>query len=145
MPTAYIKKLAEEGKGTIAQLERKWDEAKAKAEAAGQGDNFAYITSIFQSLAHISASTSGLEFNPTQIIGGENAYHQSLIETGQFTEEQVHEAWEKAKRIASDNAEENPNIVPSYAYTTSIFQSLLGIKEQAMVRAASRLIAASKL
>ena len=31
MPQAYIKKLAEEGKGTIAQLERKWDEAKAKA------------------------------------------------------------------------------------------------------------------
>lgn len=150
MPTAYIKKLAEQGKGTIAELERKWDEAKEAAKKAGHADEYDYITTIFQRLAHVSkASTSGgAEFNPKQVIGSENAYLESLVESGQFTQEQVDKAWAKAKKIAGDNAEANPNIVPSYAYTTSIFQNLLGIKKVAhammKVRAHQRLMAARK-
>lgn len=84
----------------------------------------------------------GEEFSTEQILG--NDYHQSLADSGQFTEEQVAEAWEKAKRIANDNVEQNPDIVPSYAYTTSIMQNLLGIKKTASVHAAQRLVAARK-
>lgn len=50
MPTDYIKKLSKEGHGSVAELERKWDEAKDAAEKQGQGDNFAYRTSIFKNM-----------------------------------------------------------------------------------------------
>jgi hypothetical protein len=145
MPTAYIKKLAEQGKGTIAELERKWEAAKSQAEKAGHAEDFPYITSIFKRMAGVEASSAGVaEFNPEVLAG--NAYHESLVDSGQFTQEQVDTAWEKARKIANDNAEENPNIVPSYAYTTSIFQSLLGIKQKATtIRAAQRLTAARSM
>lgn len=81
----------------------------------------------------------GQEFSTEQVLG--NDYHQSLADSGQFTEEQIAQAWEKAKQVANDNAEQNPDIVPSYAYTTAIFQNLLGIKHTAKVQAAQRLLA----
>lgn len=59
MPTDYIKKLSKEGKGSISELERKWDEAKSSAEKAGQTDNYAYITEIFQTM--VGASSSELQ------------------------------------------------------------------------------------
>lgn len=49
MPTAYIEKLAKQGKGSVAELEKKWDEAKSAAAKEGKSDNYGYITSIFQS------------------------------------------------------------------------------------------------
>lgn len=52
MPTAYIEKLAKEGKGSVAELEKKWDKAKAAAKKEGKDDNFAYITSIFQKIVN---------------------------------------------------------------------------------------------
>lgn len=54
MPTAYIKKLAGEGKGSVSSLEKKWDEAKAKAHGEGKGSNYAYITSIFKNMVGAS-------------------------------------------------------------------------------------------
>lgn len=56
MPNAYIKKLAAEGKGDVAELESKWKTAKERAEAEGKTDNFAYITSIFQRSLGIKSS-----------------------------------------------------------------------------------------
>jgi len=50
MPTPYIKKLAKQGKGTVAELEKKWDKAKEKAGEQGKVENFAYITSIFNKM-----------------------------------------------------------------------------------------------
>lgn len=149
MPTAYIRKLAEEGKGTIADLERKWDEAKAKAEDAGHTDDWPYVTSIFKRLAKIAASTAGgMEMKTTQVIA-ENAYLESLVDSGHYTQVQVDAAWAKAKQIASDNADDNPDIVPSYAYTTAIFQSLLGIKKAEhasfKLNASARLAASRKV
>jgi hypothetical protein len=153
MPTAYLKKLAEEGHGSVAELEKKWDEAKAQAAKAGQADNFAYVTSIFNRMAHIKghimkinasqrlrafapqgtnqvSPQAGIKQGPILTTSGDNAYLDKLVETGQFTREQVDDAWEKAKQTANKNAKENPDIVQSYAYTTAIFQDILGIKDR---------------
>lgn len=61
MPTAYIEKLAKEGKGSVQELEKKWEDAKAAASEEGKSDNYGYITSIFQNMIgasfRIEAST----------------------------------------------------------------------------------------
>lgn len=56
MPSAYIEKLVDEGKGTKSRLEHLWDQAKDIAEKAGRGDDYAYITGIFQKSAGIKAA-----------------------------------------------------------------------------------------
>ena len=168
MPTAYLKKLAEEGHGTIAELERKWDEAKADAKAAGQEGNFAYVTSIFKNRAHIKGSvaqkvmdkilayspqgqnlqhsTPGAEGNGFELNAKDNAYLDSLVDSGKFTREEVDNAWKRAGEIANENKAKDPDIVVTYAYITSIFQSELGIKSGAgfEVGAAARLRAAKE-
>ena len=61
MPTAYIKKLAREGKGSVESLEKKWDEAKSKAKEEGKAEDYALITHIFQSslgIANLKAESS---------------------------------------------------------------------------------------
>lgn len=58
MPTAYIQKLADEGKGSVAELESKWNKAKSAAKDEGKGDNFAYITSIFKNMVGASAGAA---------------------------------------------------------------------------------------
>lgn len=50
MPTAYIKKLSDEGKGSIQSLEKKWDHAKSIAKEAGHDEEFDYITGIFNKM-----------------------------------------------------------------------------------------------
>jgi hypothetical protein len=52
MPTALIKKLHKEGKGSIAQLETKWKLAKQKAAAQKHADDFDYITTVFLGMAN---------------------------------------------------------------------------------------------
>lgn len=56
MPTNYIKKLSKEGKGSISSLESKWEAAKKQAEAEGEADNYAYITSIFKNMVGVTGS-----------------------------------------------------------------------------------------
>ncbi len=56
MPTAYIKKLAEEGHGSVSALEKKWDKAKAIAADEGRADDYAYITGIFKRMSGVKAS-----------------------------------------------------------------------------------------
>ena len=46
MPTPYIKKLSKEGKGTVKELEKKWDAAKQEAGP----DNYAVTTTIFKKM-----------------------------------------------------------------------------------------------
>jgi hypothetical protein len=162
MPNSYLKKLVSEGRGSLPELEKKWEDAKAKAAKAGHKDDYAYVTSIFQRLAGVAASidfsgqTASHEMVPGTPVGAirrlranslqgpitpvqtginmgqmttaDNNYLDSLVDSGQFTREEVNDAWEDAKKTADANAKKNPNIVPSYAYTTSIFQSKLGIK-----------------
>ena len=50
MPTPYIKKLAKEGHGSVQHLEKKWDEAKGKAAEQGHAEDYALVTTIFQSM-----------------------------------------------------------------------------------------------
>jgi hypothetical protein len=54
MPTNYIKSLVAKGKGTKAELEAKWDEAKAAAKKEGHEEDFDYVTSIFKNMIHES-------------------------------------------------------------------------------------------
>jgi hypothetical protein len=80
------------------------------------------------------ASQPNTNFGQTsELHGSESAYLDSLVESGQFTREEVDKAWQQAKETADKNAKANPNIVPSYAYTTAIFQSILGIRKNAAV------------
>ncbi|QDH83582.1 A/G-specific adenine glycosylase [Achromobacter phage Motura] len=48
MPTSYLKTLSEKGKGSVPELEKQWEKAKADAKAQGQADNWAYVTGIFK-------------------------------------------------------------------------------------------------
>lgn len=50
MPTNYIKKLSKEGKGSIADLEKKWDKAKKLASDEDHAEEFDYITGIFKKM-----------------------------------------------------------------------------------------------
>lgn len=70
MPTAFIKKLAKEGKGSAKSLEKKWDEAKARAKEEGRGDDYAYITGIFKRMAGVTASTATDQFIIAQAEAG---------------------------------------------------------------------------
>jgi hypothetical protein len=50
MPTAYIKKLSDQGKGSVESLEKKWNHAKSLAKEAGHAEEFDYITGIFNKM-----------------------------------------------------------------------------------------------
>lgn len=63
MPTSYIKKLHEQNKGSIAELEKKWEDAKTQAEKQDQGENWAYVTKIFQNMVGASAVFAGLKIH----------------------------------------------------------------------------------
>jgi len=91
------------------------------------------------------APQENVSWGQTSELHGSNAYLNSLVDSGKFTREEVDKAWNEAKETASKNAKDNPNIVPSYAYTTAIFQSILGIKKEAAVqiKAFARLMAYS--
>lgn len=54
MPTALIKKLSKQGKGSVAELEHKWDEAKKAAHEQGKSQDWAYTTGIFKKMVGAS-------------------------------------------------------------------------------------------
>lgn len=56
MPTAYIEKLAKQGKGSVAELEKKWERAKEAAKKEGKGSDWAYTTGIFKNMVGASYS-----------------------------------------------------------------------------------------
>jgi hypothetical protein len=74
-------------------------------------------------------------------------YVKKLAEEGQHGSlEELEKQWKKAGSIANKQAVENPNIVSSYAYITSIFQGLLGIEsEESSPLYASTFTAAQKV
>lgn len=54
MPQNLVKKLAKQGKGSEAELEGKWEDAKRAAAKEGKSDNWAYTTSIFKNMVGAS-------------------------------------------------------------------------------------------
>jgi hypothetical protein len=51
MPTAYVKKLAEEHGMSLEHAEAKWKEAEKRAREEGKADDYyAYVTAIFKSM-----------------------------------------------------------------------------------------------
>jgi len=54
MPTPYIKKLSREGKGSVPELEKKWDDAKEAAGKQGHAKDYGYVTNIFKKMSHAS-------------------------------------------------------------------------------------------
>ncbi len=52
MPTAYVRKLAKKHGVSTATSESKWSKAKAAAEKQGHGDDYGYVTSIYQNMMH---------------------------------------------------------------------------------------------
>jgi hypothetical protein len=67
MPTPYLKKLSEQGKGSVPSLEKKWDKAKGIAKGEGKGDNYGLITHILQNETHTKpkskANTMSVKLN----------------------------------------------------------------------------------
>lgn len=61
MPTPFIKKLAREGKASIAELEKKWEEAKKAAASSGHAKDYGYIMNIFKKMAGVTAGTEGID------------------------------------------------------------------------------------
>jgi hypothetical protein len=58
---SYLSLLSKDGYGSVADLEQKWDKAKKAAEDQGQGENYAYVTEIFQRMAGVNASVEQIE------------------------------------------------------------------------------------
>jgi hypothetical protein len=50
MPVAYIDKLVDQGKGSRADLEKKWDKAKKLAADQGHSEEYDYIVGIFKKM-----------------------------------------------------------------------------------------------
>lgn len=78
----------------------------------------------------------------------DNNYLKSLVDSGQFTQQEVDDAWAKAKKQANANKAKDPGIVMTYAYTTSLFNKILGVGKQpqqasVQINAAARLKAMS--
>lgn len=59
-----------------------------------------------------------------------NNYMDSLVDEGKFTRDEVDAAWAKAKKMANENKKKDPGIRMTYAYTTSLFNSILGVGKQ---------------
>jgi hypothetical protein len=55
MPTTYVKKLASKHGVSTRKAEQKWAEAKKAAAKEGEGENYAYVTSIFKKMMHEAA------------------------------------------------------------------------------------------
>lgn len=68
--------------------------------------------------------------NMAQMTTAANNYLDSLVEEGKFTREEVDAAWEKAKKMANDNKKKDPGVRVTYAYITSLFNSILGVGKQ---------------
>lgn len=50
MPTAYVRKMAEKKGKPVAEIEKIWDKAKERAAEEGHGEEYDYITGIFQNM-----------------------------------------------------------------------------------------------
>lgn len=64
MPTSYIMTLSRSGKGSVPELEKKWERAKSLAEEEGHAEDYAYITGIFNRM--IGKKKAGLASGVTQ-------------------------------------------------------------------------------
>lgn len=62
MPTPYIKKVAKKHRSSVSTMEKKWADAKAAAKRQGKADNYAYITSIFKTMANESVNIKFSDF-----------------------------------------------------------------------------------
>lgn len=122
MPTSYIKELHKEGHGSIAALEKKWDEAKAIAVKEGKADNFAYVTSIFKRLVGVKATF----FTKTEASG---AFFQHLAAKYKISLPEAQQRWQFAKDRASK--EGHPNNVP---YILQILEDMRGEKDRVVDR-----------
>lgn len=127
MPTAYIRKLVEEGKGTLPELEKKWKEAGdiANENAAKDPDivnSYAYITSIFQNLIGVKPSKASVM--AAMMVEAQTVYIRSLARQKKYgTLSQLKKKWEEAKAIANSGG------IRAYPYLVAVFQNLIGIRK----------------
>jgi len=83
MPTAYIKSLADKGKGTVAELEKKWEKAKALAkkqypDVSPDSDRYyAIVMGIFKKMAGVNEMISFNEYVDI-LQEDKNSYLESL-------------------------------------------------------------------
>ncbi len=80
MPTAYVAALARKGKGTVADLEKKWEKAVDIAEESGHKGDYAYITGIFQQMTGEKKKSAYMVFRKL----AESPYASNTKTTGQM-------------------------------------------------------------
>lgn len=68
MPTPLIKKLVRQGKGSVSELENKWDRAKERAREQGEEKNWAYVTTIFKRMVGASTFASRVLASSTVVV-----------------------------------------------------------------------------
>jgi len=109
MPTAFIKKLAKEGHGSVSALEKKWDKAKERAKEEGRGNDYAYITCIFKRMAGVKASVATDRFILAKVEASfaralSAAFTRAALQSGVVTaataEDAIRDAVSTAKGVA---------------------------------------------
>lgn len=71
MPANYVMSLVDKGKGTKAELEKKWEDAKAIAAKSGHKDDYAYIIGIFKKMVGEQTNESKSQFSLVKRVLGE--------------------------------------------------------------------------
>jgi hypothetical protein len=80
MPTPFVEKVAKSKGKPVAEIEALWNRAKARAKDEGHGQDYAYITSIFKKMAHVSTAAEirlaiyeSMPLSPTAILPVQSA------------------------------------------------------------------------
>lgn len=100
MPTPYIEKLAKEGKGTVKELESKWNKAKKIAADEGHAEEYDYITGVFQRM--VKATKANADEVQSAFIGVDMTLFIRLLEIAREelkTDEALHRLAEKCSKV----------------------------------------------
>jgi hypothetical protein len=119
MPNSYINKLVKQGKGSKAKLEKKWEDAKAAAAAQGHKEDWAYIMSIFQKMAHVAGS--GLVLSHSNMCPPPpDHYLARLIKDGKGDKKFLLQKWREAEDVVHKAGHAD-----TWSHIMSVFQTLV--------------------
>lgn len=119
MPNSYINKLVKQGKGSKAKLEKKWEDAKAAAAAQGHKEDWAYIMSIFQKMAHVAGS--GLVLSHSNMCPPPpDHYLARLIKDGKGDKKFLLQKWREAEYVVHKAGHAD-----TWSHIMSVFQTLV--------------------
>ena len=82
MPTSFVKTMADKHNMSVADAEKKWQEAKDAAATQGQKDNYAYVTQVFKNLIGEKTASVKSAFLTTDDLreAAQRAYANSFLQ-----------------------------------------------------------------